>query len=95
MFFIRPTFKKQSKLSTLGVGLTDWEKNFLKSIEGKECLSIKQSLKLKEITEKTTLRGRKNIFVNYDDSWSSSEYADPRFNEIHGVSYDDVHNFDR
>lgn len=76
--------------------LTDWEKTFIKSLEGKFTLSDKQILKLTEISEKRDiLRGRHQLVTMLDDSWSYEENTNQCFCEKHGVSWGDVHDFDR
>lgn len=76
--------------------LTAWENTFLKSLDWKTSLTEKQLLKLTEISvKKGQLRGQRVFATMYDDSWSSEENSDPRFCEKHGVSWGDVHDFDR
>jgi hypothetical protein len=76
--------------------LTDWEKTFLKSLGGKTSLTEKQLSKLTEISIKTgPLRGKPVYSITYEDSWYSEENTDPRFCEKQGVSWGDIHDFDR
>jgi len=76
--------------------LTSWEDTFLKSIDGKLDLTDKQFSKLQEIyrsPDSPKIRGYNREIVMFDDAWE--ENSDPRFCEKHGVSYDDVHDFDK
>jgi len=78
--------------------LTKWERNFVDSLKNKDPLTLteKQLNKLDEIYIKKNrpkLRGHNVHAAIYDDSWE--ENSDPRFCDKYGVSYDDVHDFDR
>lgn len=77
--------------------LTSWEKNFIKSIKDKNVLTDKQFIKLKEIAfapNRLRLRGSQCFSSIFDDS-RKSQNSDPRYCDLHGVSWDDVHDFDR
>lgn len=89
---IKLLYKKCSERDNL----TSWENTFLKSLDWKTSLTEKQLFKLTEISlKKGQLRGQRVFATMYDDSWSSEENSDPRFCEKHGVSWGDVHDFDR
>jgi len=79
--------------------LTRWEKNFINSIKGNLDLSEKQLYKLQEIhhsPDRPIIRGQYHYVALIDDlSFRDDENSDPRFCERHGVSYDDVHDFDK
>jgi len=79
--------------------LTSWEKKFLASIENRDLLklSTKQLRKLNEISASPDIpriRGQSQHFTVFDDAWED-ENSDPRYSDRHGVSYDDVHDFDK
>ncbi len=77
--------------------LTYWEKNFIKSIKDKDVLTDKQFNKLKEIAfapNRLRLRGSQCFSSIFDNSCKIQD-SDPRYCDLHGVSWDDVHDFDR
>lgn len=79
--------------------LSSWEKTFISSIEKRDLLSLseKQVSKLEEICsnpDRLRIRGRGNPTV-FDVAWDIGKEVDRRFSNKYGVSYDDVHDFDR
>ena len=71
--------------------LTSWESNFIKAIKGNCTLTSKQYNKLLEIYKKQDKPRRLFSYEDFEEDINS----DSRFCEKYGVSYDDVHNFDR
>ena len=93
-YFRRRTILKMHKFCSEKRHLTRWENNFIKSIKGDFNLSEKQYKKLLEIYKTpdiSRLRGHNPYVI--DDEWEVN--SDPRYCDKHGVSYDDVHDFDK
>ena len=69
--------------------LTKWESNFIQCLDGKKVLTDRQFKKLEEIYKKSeqprVRRYRKHI----------AEEIDSRFCDKYGVSWDEIHDFDK
>ena len=76
--------------------LTLWEKSFLKDISKKDILSLseKQVNKLEEIYDNFDLPRRRGYSVQEEDIFEEGTKSVP-YCYKYGVSYDDVHDFDR
>lgn len=77
--------------------LTAWEKQFLTSIKNKRILTQKQFNKLSEISTKSSiiLRRKPRSINTHRDFFHDSGDINLCFCEKHGVSWGDVHDFDR
>ena len=61
-------------------------------------MSGKQLAKLDEIHKSLAipkLRGQNRYGAIYDVAWNIGDEIDKRFLDKYGVSYDDIHNFDK
>lgn len=72
---------------------TEWENWFLYDLEALDFLTTKQRLKLDEIYKK--MRKNKGIIRDFKKKVFNKSYKPSPFCEEHGVSYDDVHDFDK
>lgn len=71
--------------------LTEWESSFLDSLSVKKVLSDKQKVKLDEIWQSLRAGNRSNNpFDDKDDEMGMTPYSSRL-----GLSYDDVHDFDK
>jgi len=76
---------------------TDWERKFIRSIKGNIYLTNKQFNKLQEIyqiADKPRVNRQVTRYSIYDEEEECCG-SDPRFSKKNGVSWDDVHDFDR
>jgi len=92
-------FKMVKKISKREY-LTKWENNFVDSVKNKDLatLTSKQVAKLEEIYRSPdtshSLR-QKSVVSSFAHAYSDGGNTDLRFCEKNGVSYDDVHDFDK